>query len=84
MARRVRVFAGVAIWRTVAAKGHAAFLASPQVDPLAADLDTFLALKANWPLDRVDRFDMGAFSGNHLMSVRPEMSYGYGRRSSAE
>jgi hypothetical protein len=27
---------------------------------------------------------MGAFAGTHLMSVRPETSYGYGQKSSAE
>ena len=54
----VRVFTGVAIRRTVAAKSHAAFLAGPQVDPIAADLHAFLALKTARPLDRFDRFDM--------------------------
>ena len=83
MAGRVRVFAGVAIRRTVATKSHAAFLAGPQVDPIAADLHALLAFKTVRPLDRFDSFDVGAFSGNHLMSVRPEMSYGYGRKSSA-
>ncbi len=83
MTGRVRVFAGVAIRRTVATKSHAAFLAGPQVDPGAADLHAFLALKTVWPFERADRFDVGAFSGNHLVSVMPETSYGYVRKSSA-
>jgi hypothetical protein len=66
MAARVRVLAGVTVWRAVAAKRRAAFLAGPQVDPIAANLHTFLALGAARPFDRFDGFDMGAFAGNHF------------------
>jgi hypothetical protein len=79
MTSRVRVFAGVTIRRAVAAKGHAAFLAGSQMDPIAADFHTFLALEAAWAFDRFDRFDMGTFAGDHLMSVRPETSYAVSR-----
>ena len=83
MTDRVRVFAGVTVRRAIAAKRRPTFLTGPQVDPLAADLHTFLALKTARSLDGVYRFDMGACSGNHLISVTPEVSYGYDRKSSA-
>ena len=79
MTGRVRVFAGVTVWRAVAAKGHAAFLAGAQMDPVAADLHTFLALETARPLDRFDCFNMGTFAGDHLMSVRPDTSYAVSR-----
>lgn len=38
------MFAGVLIWRAVATQGHAASLARPQMDPVAADLHALCAL----------------------------------------
>ncbi len=47
----VRVFAGVTIWRAVAAERHAARLAGAQMDPGTADLHAFLAFAALRLLD---------------------------------
>jgi hypothetical protein len=38
MSGRARVFAGVPVWRTVAAQGDTAFLAGAQMNPLCANL----------------------------------------------
>jgi hypothetical protein len=46
MPARVRVFARVPVWRTVATQGDATFLAGPQVDPLRPDLYAFFAFAA--------------------------------------
>jgi hypothetical protein len=54
------VFAGVTIWRAIAAKRHAACLARPQVDPRRPDLHAFLAFAALRLFDRRDRVEMRA------------------------
>jgi len=46
-----RVFAGMLVWRTVTAERHAARLACPQVNPVTANLHTFLAFAALRLLD---------------------------------
>jgi hypothetical protein len=51
MLRRVRVFAGVPVRRTVAAERHATRLARPQMHPIAADLDALFAFPALRLLD---------------------------------
>jgi hypothetical protein len=47
----VRMFAGVPVWRTIAAERHAALLAGAQMNPLRANFHTFLAFAALWLLD---------------------------------
>jgi hypothetical protein len=42
----VRVFAGVTVWRAVTAERYTARLAGAQMNPLRADLHTFLAFAA--------------------------------------
>jgi hypothetical protein len=42
----VCVFTGVLIWRAVAAKRDPAFLAGPQMNPVATDLHAFFAFAA--------------------------------------
>ena len=42
----VRVFAGVTIWRAVAAERHAARLAGAQMNPVRTGLHAFLAFAA--------------------------------------
>jgi hypothetical protein len=51
MSRGVRMFAGVTIWRAVAAERHPASLARPQMNPVAADLDALFAFTALRLLD---------------------------------
>jgi hypothetical protein len=46
MPARVRVFARVPVWRTVATQGDATFLAGPQMNPLVADLHALFAFAA--------------------------------------
>ena len=48
----------VFVWRVVAATRPTALLARPQVDPLGADLDAFLALAALWMFDCRDSIYM--------------------------
>ena len=55
MPARVRVFARVPVWRTVATQGDATFLAGPQVDPLRPDLYAFFAFATMRLLDRLNR-----------------------------
>jgi hypothetical protein len=42
----MRVFAGVTVWRAVTAQRYAARLACAQMNPLGADLHTFVAFAA--------------------------------------
>lgn len=58
MSAGVRVFARVAIRRTVAAKSHSAFLAGSQMDPGCSDLDAFAALHALRMFYFRDRFEV--------------------------
>src|SRR5438270_6377254 len=59
----VGVFAGVFVRRTVAAKGRAAGLAGPQMNPVRADLDAFGAFEDFGKFDCADRVDVWATSG---------------------
>jgi hypothetical protein len=45
------MFAGVPVWRTIAAERHATLLAGAQMNPLRANFHTFLAFAALWLLD---------------------------------
>jgi len=47
----VRVFAGVLVWRAIAAERDSTRLARPQMDPLRADLHAFFAFAALRPFD---------------------------------
>jgi hypothetical protein len=47
----MRVFAGVLVRRTVAAKRDATFLAGAQMHPIVADLHAFRAFAAFRPFD---------------------------------
>ena len=46
VSRGVRVFAGVPIWRAVAAQRHSTSLARPQMNPVIADLNALFAFTA--------------------------------------
>src|SRR5262245_43772821 len=59
MAGGAEVFRRVTVGRVVAAVRPAAFLAGPQVHPLAADLHAFLAFAFLWRLHRRDRGEVG-------------------------
>ena len=56
----VRVFAGVTIWRAVAAERHAARLAGAQMNPVRTGLHAFLADPALRVLDAGDVADVRA------------------------
>jgi hypothetical protein len=82
MADSVRVFAGVTVRRAVAAKRDAAFLASPQMDPVCAGLHAFFAFAALRLFDRRDRIDVG--TGRHTslpLFAQHLMHGGHGDRS---
>jgi hypothetical protein len=67
MSTGVRVFAGVLIWRAVAAQRDATRLARPQMDPIGTDLYTFFAFATMRLLDRLnrDRIQMRTASRTH-------------------
>src|SRR6267378_5441842 len=67
MSTGVRVFAGVLIWRAVAAQRDSTRLARPQMDPVAADLYAFFAFATMRLLDRLnrDRIQMRTASIGH-------------------
>ena len=67
MSTGVRVFAGVLIWRAVAAQRDSTRLARPQMNPVAADLYAFFAFTTMRLLDRLnrDRIQMRTTSGTH-------------------
>src|SRR5438874_13086460 len=81
MADRARVFAGVAIRRAVAAKGDAAFLACPEMNPGRADFLALFAREATRPFDRFHGFNMRAFAGRDWILFGPYMYPGCGRNS---
>ena len=58
MSGGVRVFAGVAIRRTVAAECYAALLARAKMDPAVADFHAFFAFAALGMFDWPNRFEM--------------------------
>ena len=49
------MFAGVLIWRAVAAQRDSTRLARPEMHPIGTDLYAFFAFAAMWLLDRVNR-----------------------------
>jgi hypothetical protein len=61
----MRVFAGVPIWRAVAAKRGSTCLAGAQMNPICADLYAFFAFTALRLLDRIDRVEMRTASVGH-------------------
>jgi hypothetical protein len=65
MARSVRVFAGVPVWRAVAAECRSARLTGAQMHPIRADLYALFAFTALWLFDRLDRVKMRATSIGH-------------------
>src|SRR4029077_14696485 len=67
MTTGVRVFAGVLIRRAVAAQRDSTCLASPQMNPVAADLYAFFAFAPMRLLDRLnrDRIQMRTASRTH-------------------
>ena len=48
MTGQMGVFAGVTIWRAIAAERHPARLAGAQMHPVGTDLYAFYALAAIW------------------------------------
>ncbi len=69
MSAGLRMFAGVPIWRTVAAQSNAACLTSAQVNPLRADLDAFLTLHPLRMFHRSDDIDMRTALVRHFMEA---------------
>lgn len=65
MARRVRMFCGVLINRTIATPRPAAYLARPQVHPRGTDLHTLFADALLWVFDFGDGVDMNARFWRH-------------------
>jgi hypothetical protein len=55
MSAGVCVFAGVLIWRAVAAQRDSTRLARPEMHPIGTDLYAFFAFAATRLLDRVNR-----------------------------
>ncbi len=81
MPSAVRVFAGVLIWRAVAAERDAAFLAGSQVDPLRSDLHAFFAFTALRLFDGRDRFEVrtrGIIHDRIISLAKYLMNRGYG------
>src|SRR5215211_110366 len=71
MATGVRMFAGVLIWRAVAAKRHATFLACAQMNPVTTDLHALFAFPAFRLFDGFDCVQMrtaaiGHYSGQFI------------------
>src|SRR5437763_13481684 len=64
----VGVFGGVFVRRAVAAKGRAAGLATPQMNPARADLYAFGAFEDFGKFDFADRVDVWTCSGVHDFS----------------
>ena len=54
MSAGVRVFAGVLIWRTVAAQSNSTGLARPEMHPIGTDLYALFAFAPVRLLDRVN------------------------------
>ena len=81
MPSTVRVFAGVLVWRAVAAERDAAFLAGSQVDPLRPDLYTLIALAAFCAFDVRNRFEVrtrGIIHDRIISLAKHLMNRGYG------
>lgn len=58
MSSAFRVFAGMPVWRAIAAERHAAFLARAQVHPLVPGLHAFLAFLPLWRFHFLNRTQM--------------------------
>jgi len=63
----VRVFAGVPIWRAVAAERYAALLARAKMDPMVADFHALFAFLTLRMFYRPNRFEMRARCHRHLL-----------------
>ncbi len=63
----VRVFAGVPIWRAVAAERDATGLTGPQMNPVVADLNALFAFLTLRMFYRPNRFEMRARCHRHLL-----------------
>jgi hypothetical protein len=63
----IRVFAGVLIWRAVAAQRDSTCLARPEMHPIGTDLYAFFAFATMRLLDRLNRdcIQMRTASGTH-------------------
>ena len=68
MASGMRVFAGVAIRRTVAAECYAALLARAKMNPVVADFHALFALLTLRMFYRPNRFEMGAGCHGDVLS----------------
>jgi hypothetical protein len=66
MSRRVRVFAGMLIGRTVATQRDAALLTGSEMKPLRADLYTFDAFAHFGLFHRFDGVEMRAWTIGHF------------------
>jgi hypothetical protein len=77
----VRVFAGVLIWRAIAAERNSTRLTRPQVDPLRPDLYTLIALAAFCAFDAGNRFEVrtrGIIHDRIISLAKHLMNRGYG------
>lgn len=66
MASAKSMATGVAVWRTIAAKSHAAFLTGPKVNPVAANFHALFAFEALRLFDRINRFDVRTSIARHV------------------
>ena len=77
----VRVFAGVLVWRAIAAERDSTRLARAQVDPLRPDLHAFFAFAALRLFDGRDRFEVrtrGIIHNRIISLAKYLMNRGYG------
>jgi len=77
----VRVFAGVLVWRAIAAESNSTRLARPQMDPLRPDLYTLIALAAFCAFDVRNRFEVRTWGIIHdriISLAKYLMNRGYG------
>ena len=58
MPATMRVFAGVLVWRAIAAERDSTRLAGPQMNPVCADLHAFFAFTALRLFDGRDRVEV--------------------------
>jgi hypothetical protein len=73
MARSVRVFARMLVWRAIAAECDSTCLAGPQMNPICADLYALFAFTALWLFDRLNRIKMRATSiGHNIILAAPD------------
>lgn len=67
MSAGVRVFGGMAIWRSIATESRAALLTGAQMHPGRTDLHAFLTLSTRRERDRRDLGDVEADSARHRL-----------------